>query len=98
MSDIKPLTEREEIQQYAWSSGDRTNDLRVALKSLSTVRLLLNKPSADYNAHKLHPLTEQVDKMYDQLEDEMLTSAGRNGELMRHRLQRDRGLAEKESD
>ena len=98
MSDIKPLTEQEEIQQYAWAWGDRTNDLRVALKSLSTVRLLLNKPSADYNAHKLHPLTEQVDKMYDQLEDEMLTSAGRNGDLMRHRLQRDKGLEEKESD
>tara|TARA_B100001250_G_scaffold70197_1_gene56576 strand:+ start:592 stop:888 length:297 start_codon:yes stop_codon:yes gene_type:complete len=98
MSDIQEPTEREMIQKYAWSSGTRTNDLRIALKSLSTVRLLLNKPSADYSNVELHPLTEQVDKLYEQLEDEMLSNSGQTGRMMRHRLQRDRGLIEKESE
>ena len=45
MSDITPLTEREETQRYAWRSGDRMNDLRIALKSLTTVRLCVNTVS-----------------------------------------------------
>lgn len=98
MSDIQEPTEKELTQQYAWSNGVRWNDLRVALKSLSTVRLILNKPSSDYSNVELHPLTEQIDKIYEQLEDEMLSNAGQTGQMMRHRLQRDRGLAEKESD
>jgi len=98
MSDIQEPTEEEMIQRYAWANGYRWNDLRVALKSLSTVRLLLNKPSTDYNAHEIHPLTEQVDKMYKELEDEMMNNAGITGKMMRHRLQRDEGLAAQESD
>mgnify|MGYP001168211629 CR=1 FL=1 len=80
MSDITPLTEKEEIERYAWSSGDRMNDLRIALKSLTTVRLCVNKPSADYSAHELHPLTEQLDKLYDELEEEMFNYGGLTGE------------------
>ena len=80
MPNIKPLTEREEIQRYAWTSGDRMNDLRIALKSLTTVRLCVNKPSADYDASELHPLTEQIDKLYDELEEEMFNYGGLTGE------------------
>tara|TARA_B100001250_G_C19226831_1_gene540392 strand:- start:40 stop:336 length:297 start_codon:yes stop_codon:yes gene_type:complete len=98
MSDITPLTELEETQRFAWSSGYRTNDLRIALKSLSTVRLLLNKPSADYDAKEMHDLTKQIDEIYLQLEDEMLSYCGNTGVHIRHRLERERGLAAQESD
>ena len=98
MSDITPLTEREEIQRYAWRSGERLNDLRIALKSLSTVRLCLNKPSADYSAHELHSLTEQIDKLYDVIEEEMFNYGGLTGEMHANRRRKEKIKAAQQSD
>lgn len=98
MSDITPLTEREEIQRYAWRSGERLNDLRIALKSLSTVRLCVNKPSADYTAHELHPLTERIDKLYDELEEEMFNYGGLTGEMHANRRRKEKKKAKQQGD
>ena len=98
MSDITPLTEREETQRYAWRSGERLNDLRIALKSLTTVRLCVNKPSADYSAHELHPLTEQIDKLYDELEEEMFNYGGLTGEMYANRRKIEKKKAEQQGD
>ena len=94
MSDIQEPTEKELTQQYAWSNGVRWNDLRVALKSLSTVRLILNKPSSDYSNVELHPLTEQVDKIYEQLENEMWDSSGPSGQFAKDRIMKHRAISD----
>ena len=94
MSDIQEPTEQELIQQYAWTSGNRTNDLRIALRNLSTVRLLLNKPANNYSNAELHPLTEQVDKIYEQLENEMWDSNGPSGQFAKERIMKDRAISD----
>ena len=79
------------INDYVNPSGNRTNDLRIALKFLGNVRLLLNKLSDDYCPPEgLHPLTPELDKWYDILEAEMLDHSGLTGEFVRQRLVRQR--------
>jgi len=79
------------INDYVTPSGNRTNDLRIALKFLGNVRLLINKLSADYCPPEgLHPLTPEVDKWYSILEEEMLTHSGLTGDFVKRRLVRER--------
>lgn len=79
------------INDYVNPSGNRTNDLRIALKFLGNVRLLVNKLSDDYCPPEgLHPLTPELDKWYDILESEMLDHSGLTGEFVRQRLVRQR--------
>ena len=79
------------INDYVNPSGNRTNDLRIALKFLGNVRLLINKLSDDYCPPEgLHPLTPELDKWYDILEEEMLDHSGLTGEFVRQRLVRQR--------
>jgi hypothetical protein len=79
------------INDYVNPSGNRTNDLRIALKFLGNVRLLVNKLSDDYCPPEgLHPLTPELDKWYDILESEMLDHSGLTGDFVRQRLVRQR--------
>ena len=79
------------INDYVNPSGNRTNDLRIALKFLGNVRLLINKLSDDYCPPEgLHPLTPELDKWYEILESEMLDHSGLTGDFVRQRLVRQR--------
>ena len=79
------------INDYVTPSGNRTNDLRIALKFLGNVRLLINKLSADYCPPEgLHPLTPEVDKWYSILEEEMIAHSGLSGDFVKQRLVRER--------
>ena len=76
-------------EHYTTPVGPRSNDLRIAIRSLHTARLLLNKPATNYTAAELHQCSKTIDDVVEILEAEMIDSLSdldREGKL--HAIQR----------
>ena len=78
---------------YTTAAGPRSNDLRIAIKSLHNARLLLNKPAANYTPTELHQCSKTIDDVVELLEEEMIESLPDfDADARRHALQRLKGL------
>jgi len=78
---------------YTTAAGPRSNDLRIAIRSLHNARLLLNKPATNYTPTELHQCSKTIDDVVEILEAEMIDSlADVDSNARRHAIQRLQGL------